>query len=202
MIQTSPDYIEIKGERFIISMMYASTENMTQTDVYNQIGFGNRAFVHKDMWEKISKLIPILQQQKLKLKIFDAYRPPLAHKILKEIIPMEGFFAASPERSQHCRATAIDVCLCDEDGKELAYPTKVDAYTKEFARQIAQGQTQNFLQHLQKARHDYMAEGIETEIKNREFLKKLMQEVGLEPIPHEWWHYNLPNGKDYPLCEL
>lgn len=196
------EYIEISGEPFIVAMMYATPQNMTQTAVYEKIGFGNRAIVHKDMWEKISKLIPVLKQEKLKLKIFDAYRPPLAHKMLKEIIPMDGFFAASPERSQHCRATAIDICLCDENGKELAYPTKVDAYTPYFAEQIRQGKADEFFIHLQKARHDYFAPEMETEIKNREYLKQLMLNIGLEPIPHEWWHYNLPGGNAYPMPEI
>ena len=55
--------------------------------------------------------------------------------------------------------------------------------------------TPNFTEHLKKARHDYFAEGCEKEIENRQFLKSLMEKAGLESIAHEWWHYNLPNGK-------
>lgn len=196
------EYIEISDDSFIIAMMYAVPQNMTGVAVYEKIGFGNRAIVHKNMWEKLSQLIPVLKEQKLKLKIFDAYRPPLAHKMLKEIIPMEGFFAANPERSQHCHATAIDVCLCDESGNELIYPTNVDAYTPYFAQQIQQGRTEEFFAHLQKARHDYNAPEMAEAIKNRQFLKQLMESIGLVSIPHEWWHYNLPGGQNYPIPEL
>ena len=35
-----------------------------------------------------------------------------------------------------------------------------------------------------------------------EYLKQLMLNIGLEPIPHEWWHYNLPGGNTYPMPEI
>lgn len=198
----SDDYVEIKGEPFIIEMMYAQKNNMTGVDVYNQIGFGNRAFVHKNMWEKLKKLIPILNQKKLKMKIGDAYRPTIAHKMLKEIIPTEGFFATNPERSQHCHATAIDVCLCYEDGTELAYPTKMDAYREDYAKQVQNGSFDEFQKYLVKARHDYQDPTIAEAIKNREALKTLMESLGLESIPFEWWHYDLPRGREYPIPDF
>ena len=48
-----PDtYTEIRGEPFIIDMMYAGlNNNMTGRAVYAEIGLGNRAFVHRDMWK-------------------------------------------------------------------------------------------------------------------------------------------------------
>lgn len=196
------DYVEITGDDFIIEMMYASTSNnMTGCPVYMEMGLGNRAVVHRDMWEVIKKVIPSLRQYNLKMKICDAGRPVAAHKRLTEIIPIKGFFALDPEKSQHCHGTAIDVCICTADGKELVYPTKVDAYEPEIALEAQQGKTEKLQEHLKKARHDYEAEGIEEAVKNRKELKALMESIGLESIPHEWWHYNLPNGKSYPLFE-
>ena len=168
--------VEIKSDDyFIVDMMYASLKNnMTGVAVYEEIGLGNRAFVHRDLWERLQQVIPYLKGHKLKLKIGDAYRPPLAHKRLKEIIPQPGFyrpplahkrlkeiipqpgfFAASPERSQHCRGTAVDVCLCDEQGVELEYPTKMDAFDANYAKEVQSGQTEGFLKYLPKAHHDY-----------------------------------------------
>lgn len=197
----SKELIEIKGEPFIIEMMYAAKANMMQTAVYEQIGFGNRAFVCRELWKKLQKLIPILQKRRQKLKICDAFRPPLAHQMMLEIIPMPGFFAVSSERSLHCHAAAIDCCLCDATGAELRYPTKVDAYTPEYARQVCQGGVTAFQKHLLKARHDYDNPDMGEEIKNRNDLRQLMESIGLEPIAHEWWHYNLPQGKDLPIVE-
>jgi len=199
-----PDYyVEISGDEFIIDMMYAKLKNnMTGQPVYEQIGLGNRAYVHQDMWKILKKAIPWLQKNNLKMKIFDAARPVIAHQKFLEIIPIKGYFAVDPGHSQHCRGTAVDVCLCTFDGQELSYPTKVDAYTPEIAKEVQQGQSEKLQAYLPHARHDYYEVGLETEIKNREQLKKLMESIGLISIPHEWWHYNLPNGKEYPLFEF
>lgn len=197
----SEELIEIKGKHFIIDMMYASCENMTQTPVYLNIGFGNQAFVRKELWEKLQKLIPILEARYQKLKIRDAFRPPLAHEKLHEIIPQPGFFALTPAKSYHCHAAAIDCCLCQEDGTELSYPTKIDAYELKFAKQIHQGKIAPFFEHLQKAAHNYQNATMATEIHNREDLKSLMESIGLESIMSEWWHYNLPGGFLTPVVE-
>lgn len=196
--------IEISGDPFIIEMMYARKENMVGQDVYQQIGFGNKAYVHKDMWACLQKLIPWLKEHKLKMKICDAYRPPLAHKKLKEIIPQPGFFASAPERSQHCHGTAVDVILTDENGNELCYPTKVDAYRPDFAKEVQSGNFKDFFEYLKKARHDYEDASIPKEIANRRELKNLMESIGLVAISNEWWHYDLPNGisENYPIIEF
>lgn len=138
-----PDtYTEIRGEPFIIDMMYAGlNNNMTGRAVYAEIGLGNRAFVHRDMWNVLQKAIPTLERLNLKMKICDAGRPVIAHRILTEIIPIKGFFALEPEKSQHCHGTAVDVCLCSPDGQELAYPTRVDAYEAQIAQEAQQGKT-------------------------------------------------------------
>ncbi len=188
-------FVKINGERFIVDMMYARKDNMTGQAVYQDIGWGNLAVVHVDLWRRLQQLIPTLRKRRMKLKICDAYRPPEAHEIMKTLLPMPGFFAPTPEQSQHCRGTAVDVCLCDEDGHEFSYPTKVDAYEEEYCRQALCGETELFMAHLQKARHDYYEAGIAMEVANRDFLRQLMDSVKLEAIPHEWWHFNLPDGK-------
>ncbi len=196
--------IEVKNdEYFIVDMMYASLKNnMTGIAVYTEIGLGNRAFVHKDLWEKLQQVVPYLKSNNLKMKICDAYRPPIAHKKMKEIIPQPGFFASSPERSQHCHGTAVDVCLCDKDGNELEYPTKVDAFDTNYAKQVQNGNLAPFFEYLKQARHDYTG-GNSSATKNREELKALMESIGLKSISSEWWHYDLPNGCSdiYPIIE-
>ncbi len=140
----SNDYIDIKHPRFIIDLTYAHEANMTGQNIYEQIGFGNKAYVHINLWEKLKDLIPYLEETNQYLKVFDAYRPPLAHRKMLEIIPIPNFFASKPELSLHCRAIAIDVCLCDKNKKEYDYPTKVDAYTPYFATQVQNGNAKEF----------------------------------------------------------
>ena len=192
--------LEIKSdEDFVVDMMYAKPENMMLTDVYSKVGMGNRCFVQPDLWQCLQKLRPFLQEKGLKLKICDAYRPMLAFELMKKIIPMQGFFADSAELSQHCHASAVDVTLLDEKGAELAFPCAVDGYEKKYALQVLQGEAKEFFGHLQKAKYSWMAPEDAEKIQNREMLRQMMENVGFEPLPHEWWHFNLPNKEKYPL---
>lgn len=191
--------VEIKSDDdFEIDMMYAKKENMLLRDVYAEVGMGNRCFVQLDLWQCLQKLRPILQEKGLKLKICDAYRPPLAFDLMKKIIPMKGFFAETAERSQHCHASAIDVTLLDKNGLELDFPCAVDGYEKKFAQQVVQGEVEEFYQHLEKAKYSWNASEDAEKIKNREMLRQMMESVGLVALEHEWWHFNLPNKEKYP----
>jgi len=196
------ELIQLTDSHFIIDMMYARTNNMVGCAVYKEIGYGNVAYMHKDMLSTLLKIVPFLEKNKLKMRICDAYRPPIAHQKLLEIIPRykAKFFAQTPEKSNHCHGTAIDVCLTDIDGNNLLYPTEIDAYEKRFQEQVSKDLFTEFDRHLQKARHDYM-EALPEAIANREQLKRLMENIGFESITHEWWHYNLRNWQSYPLIE-
>ncbi|MCM1322708.1 MAG: hypothetical protein NC218_00805 [Acetobacter sp.] len=187
-------YVKISDERFIVDLMYARLDNMCGRAIYQEIGWGNVAVVHQDLWERLRLLIPVLKRNDMKMKIFDAYRPPVAHRKMREIISIDGFFAETPERSQHCSGTAVDVCLCDENGREFSYPTKVDAFDCRLRAQVLAGDVAAFREHLKKARQDFVSGMYEKEIKNRDFLRQVMAEIGLEPICSEWWHYNLPKN--------
>lgn len=194
--------VRLTDPHFITDMMYARTNNMVGRAVYEEIGFGNRAYMHKDIENALLKLIPFLEENKLKMRICDAYRPPLAHQKLLEIIPRSQacFFAETPAKSNHCHGTAVDVCLTDINGNNLVYPTEIDAYEKRFQEQVCRGHFEDFQQHLIKARHDYMGASAEA-VKNRQTLKDLMESVGFEAILHEWWHYNIKNWQNYPVVE-
>jgi len=192
------DLVLIDEPHFIVDMMYAGTDNMTGQAVYRDIGFGNQAYLVKDAAVKLLSLIPVLEENHYKMRIRDAYRPPEAHNRLLEIIPIEGFFAKDFAKSNHCHGTAVDVCLTDLDGNNLVYPTEIDAYEKRYQKQVLKGEFKDFQEHLVKARHDYCGATPEA-VKNRQFLKDLMEAHGFEAIPHEWWHYNLKGWQQYPV---
>lgn len=190
----------LNDPHFIIDMMYAYPQNMFGRAVYEEMGFGKQAYLHKDALNALLRAIPFLEENKLKMRICDAYRPPKAHRYMLQLIPTPGFLAQTPERSNHCHGTAVDVCLTDLDGRNLIYPTAVDAYDKYFQEQVCQGHFDSFKQHLQKARHDYK-NAKPDELHNRQQLKELMESIGFEAIPHEWWHYNLKGWQTYPMIE-
>lgn len=191
--------VPITDSHFINHMMYATSENMTSTAVYAAFGIEvNEGYLHRDAYRALLKLIPVLEKKNLKLKIYDAFRPAHAHEKLRDIVPIEKFFAPTPERSNHCRGTAVDVCICDNNGVDLEYPTQVDGYTPEFAAEVKKGVSENFITHLQKARHDFYAPDYIQATANRDYLKKIMSDVGFDSITHEWWHYNLRVTAPYP----
>jgi D-alanyl-D-alanine dipeptidase len=195
-------FTEITGDRFIIDMMYAKPENILLRPIYEEVGFGNAAIAHVDVVIRLQELSGELIRQNLKMRICDAYRPPIAHRRALEILPIEALFASKAENSLHCYGTAIDVCLTDEKGRNLKFPTEVDAYDKKYAKQIAKGITEPYYKHFEMARHDFMDTKYAEQINNRALLKKIMTSVGFEIISHEWWHYQLPGGKeDYPFIE-
>lgn len=185
---------------FIVDMMYATPDNMSGKAVYMSFPQQNKAYLHKNAYQALLSVIPELAKHHYRMRIRDAYRLPQAHQALFEAVPIPGFFKADYKTSNHCHGTAVDVCLTDENGNNLAFPTEVDAYTKEFQQQVAAGQFAEFQKHLQKARHDYMDADSEA-LKNRAFLKALMESHGFESIPHEWWHYNLKGWQDYPIID-
>ncbi len=192
--------VELNNTHFIIDMMYAVPENITMHPVYEEVGFGNRAYVHIDVAERLKTVISRLSELNLRLRIRDAYRPPVAHQRILQIIPVEGLFASKAENSLHCYGTAIDCCLTDEKGHNLKFPTEIDAYKKKYAKQIAFGKTDDFYKHFTKARSDYFDMKMVKAINNRELLKKIMTEAGFEGIGSEWWHFQLPEGKTlYPI---
>ena len=192
----------VTDPHFIIDMMYAGINNMVEQAVYEEVGLGNKACLHIDAYNKLLSLIPTLEKLNFKMRIRDAYRPPIAHLKLLEIIPYEKahFFAETPEKSNHCHGTAIDVCLTDLNGKNLSYPTQIDEFDPKFAKQVKEGFFAEFEKHLIKANHNYM-KADKTAIKNRFFLRTLMEQHGFEAIEHEWWHYNLIGWQNYPLIE-
>lgn len=191
--------VAIADNHFINHMMYATTENMTSTAVYAAFGIEvNEGYLHRDAYQALLKLIPVLKKKNLRLKIYDAFRPARAHEKLRDIVPIENFFATKPERSNHCRGTAVDLCLCDEYGNDLEYPTQVDGYTPEFAAEVKNGVSENFIKHLQKARHDFYAPDYIQAATNRDYLREIMSDAGFDSIMHEWWHYDLRVSEPYP----
>lgn len=192
--------VEIKDPHFIIDLMYARANNMSGCAAYREIGLGNRAFVRTALYGRLLNLVPELEAMRLKMRICDAYRPPLAHTIMLKKVAIPGLFAVNYQLSNHCHGTAVDVCLTDLDGKNLEYPTAVDAYTPEIFQALQQDNEAPFRENLIRARHDYL-QASPAALANRALLKDLMCRHGFEPIPHEWWHYNLNGFERYPVVE-
>ena len=72
--------VEVRGDDFIIDMMYARSNNIVSTPVYKNIGFGDKAFLNAKAYAALKKLEPELKKLNMKLRICDAFRPLEAHR--------------------------------------------------------------------------------------------------------------------------
>ncbi len=160
----------------IIDLKYATTDNFLKQKVYDDAN----CYVLKILADKLDKAQKILEQDGLGLKIFDGHRPLAVQKKMWAIVP-DARFVANPNTggSIHNRAAAVDLTLVDSEGKELDMPTPFD----------------NFAERA----YQFSKEPTVQQRVNRMLLRKVMVEVGLEYIRTEWWHYQLPNGKQYPI---
>jgi D-alanyl-D-alanine dipeptidase len=169
--------IEIIPPRFDVAtdIAYATANNFTAKAVYAR----SACFLHEDAAICLEKAIHFAAELGLRLKIFDAYRPPEAQFILWEHTPDPDFLADPNKGSPHSRGVAVDLTLINAQGEELDMGTAFDAFTP--------------LSH-------HGAADIHTEAKkHRLLLLGIMTSAGFDFYRNEWWHYQLFNSRSYPL---
>jgi zinc D-Ala-D-Ala dipeptidase len=172
----------------ILQMDYATTENFTGSVVDGYLA--KEAYLAN---EPASALCAVQKEALAKgfcLKIFDSYRPVKAVSFFQKWarLPEENFHLKETyypkftrlelfergfiaKRSSHSRGSAVDLTLFD-----LRTNTDVDM----------------------GGRFDYFDEVSSTEssrvgaeqLKNRRFLKQLMEKHGFKNFSQEWWHYS------------
>ena len=180
-------------------LLYATTQNAFYRDMYSEFGL-TEALVHPKLYDCLIQLEQQLAKRQLILVIYDAFRPLAVQKFMYESAPsyMKPYIAPPPEpdskRGFHPRGVAIDCYLTDMQGNMLPFPTEPDAFYPGYENDP------NYQNYLQKCHRDYNGPDITEDQKaNRTLLKSMMESIGLEGLPHEWWHFNLPNAWDYPL---
>src|SRR5690606_7723008 len=110
----------------------------------------------------------LLAAEGLALKVFDAYRPYQVTVRMWERIGNPDYVADPAKGSRHNRGCAVDLTLIRRaDGSELEMPTGYDDFSD-------------------RAHHDFMDLPADV-LANRERLREVMEQVGFEPLPTEWW---------------
>jgi D-alanyl-D-alanine dipeptidase len=171
---------KLEGERFHIDLRYQTKNNFLKTDVYAPFGLTD-CFLRKEMVTALKQLVEPLEKEKIKLLVWDCYRPLKVQMKMWELVPDPRYVADPKVGSNHNRGAAIDVALVNERGITLGFPTGFDDFSE-------------------KAHQDYRCKPTEKELcANRDQLKKLMVGAGLRPFPTEWWHYELQNAEKLPL---
>ncbi|MBE8166901.1 MAG: D-alanyl-D-alanine dipeptidase [Shewanella sp.] len=178
MTTHASELIEITSEKHqvLLELAYASTQNFTQKSHY----LNPKCFLHRQAESNLTLAVNILKPLGLKLKIWDGFRPLRVQQALFDFTP-DPNYVSHPQtgRRPHCRGTALDVTLVDEQNNELDMGTGFD----DFRMLAHHGNTD-----------------ISTEAqRNRLLLAGVMSVSGFEAISSEWWHYQLSDLMEYPI---
>lgn len=162
----------------VLDIRYATKDNLTGRPLYPFAA----AFLRRSAAEKLAQAAADLRVKKLRLVIYDAYRPLSAQKELWAAMPDARYVADPAKGSSHNRAGAVDLGLADEAGKALPMPTAFDAF-------------------VPQAHHG--AAGVSPAARrNAEILKRALEAAGFESLREEWWHYRDTDAKKWPLLDI
>lgn len=162
----------------VLDIRYATGDNLTGRPLYPFAA----AYLRRSAAKKLDRAAAELRAKKLRLVIFDAYRPLSVQKALWAAKPDPRFVADPAKGSSHNRAGAVDLGLADESGRALPMPSDFDEFGP-------------------RARHG--AAGAPPEARrNAETLKAAMEKAGFESLPDEWWHYRDSDAKSWPLLDI
>ncbi len=160
-----------------LDLAYATDNNFTGKRIYKEA----HCLLLASAEAALRKAIELADSVGMKLRIFDAYRPPQAQKVLWDFLPDPNFIAELGRGSNHSRGTAIDLTLVDSSGEPLDMGTGFDAMVKE-SEHFHKG----LPQHVQR---------------NRLLLLGIMHAAGFKHIPNEWWHYEMPGSRALPVID-
>ncbi|GAB6180865.1 hypothetical protein JCM14036_21840 [Desulfotomaculum defluvii] len=165
-------------DSFFYDLKYASTDNFTGKKIYSQA----ICLIHRNTAQKLISANNDFKQLGYRIKIYDAYRPYSAQRVLYNAAENKTFLADPEKGSNHNRGAAVDITLVDEKGNELPMPSKFDEFS--IRSRI------NYYSTEQKL------------INNRELLGRVMVKHGFKRIGNEWWHFEDTEAKKYPLLDI
>ena len=158
--------VKTLSDEFVIDMKYSSEDNFTGKQIYSL----SLCILQISTARKLIEANKELIQEGFRIKIWDAYRPLSAQKLMWDIMPVHDF-VADPNKggSIHNGGFAVDVTLVDLDGRELEMPTKFDDFSEKAS---SMSTTMTALA-----------------VKNLSLLTAVMVRHGFKTINSEWWHY-------------
>ena len=158
--------VEALTDEFVIDMKYASEDNFIGRKMYPIPLCALQASTARKLIEANKELL----KKRMRLKIWDAYRPLSVQKLMWDAMPVHDFVAdPSTGGSIHNCGFAVDVTLADIDGRELEMPTGFDDFSERASRKNA--------------------DMTEEAARNLSILTEIMIKHGFVTINSEWWHY-------------
>ena len=163
-----------------LDLRYASTNNFMHEKLYPPI---QTTYLRKAAVDKLTKAQIELKSKGLGLKIFDAYRPYAVTEKLWEPVQDDRYAADPRKGSGHNRGIAVDLTIISlTTNKELDMGTSFDNFSD--------------------TAHQSFINLPDTVLQNRKLLKSIMEKNGFTALDTEWWHYYLPNAKDFELLDI
>jgi zinc D-Ala-D-Ala dipeptidase len=164
----------------VLDLRYNSINNFTKIKLYIS---ANTTYMRKPAANALLQVQKILKQRGLGIKIFDAYRPYTATKLMWELIKDERYVANPKNGSNHNRGLAVDLTLINLTTKqEINMGTGFDNFTD--------------------TAHHTFNELPEVVLENRKLLKTIMEQFGFKAFDTEWWHYSWPNDANYEVMDI
>ncbi len=163
------------SHNIVLDMRYATMNNFTNQQIYDS----SRCFLRPEALYLLEKAIQLAEQQKLRFKIFDAYRPQYAQERLWSICPNSDYITPPERGSPHTRGIALDLTLIDQNGQELDMGTPFDSFDITSHHGTTQISAEAAL--------------------NRYKLLGIMMSAGWDLYVNEWWHYQLFNARQFDL---
>ncbi len=166
-----------EADGLLLDIVYATDRVFTGQPVYQR----PVAFLLPEARTRLLHANRLAQRLCLRLKIFDAYRPIEAQWVFWHAAPDKSFVADPRQGGIHTRGAAVDLTLVHDSGTELEMGAGFDEFSPRSAHD-----------------HPGLAPAA---IRNRALLLGLMTTAGFDHYRLEWWHYHLPNYRDFPpLC--
>ncbi len=175
-----PDFRRVAGIAGVrVDLRYASGNNFVGEDMYSPFDCG---WLHREGAVALERAVEGLARRRgdLTLLVLDALRPQRVQERMWAALEGTGLqmYLAHPERgSIHSFGMAVDVTLCDAQGRELDLGTPFDDLTE---------RSHPVLEDEFLARGELGAQAVA----HRRLLREVMHEAGWQGIRHEWWHFD------------
>jgi zinc D-Ala-D-Ala dipeptidase len=164
----------------VLDLRYATNNNFMKTKLYPKTA---TTFLRKPAANALKNVQIELYKQGLGVKIFDAYRPYSVTEKMWEPV-QDNRYAADPKKgSGHNRGVAVDLTIINlKTKKELDMGTGFDNFSD--------------------TAHTDFKNLPDAILQNRLLLKTTMENFGFKVLDTEWWHFYLPNAKEYELLDV
>lgn len=178
----SKQMVDLKQQMpgLLLDLKYTGTDNFMQQQLYPAV---TTTFLRKPAADSLAVIEKELKKSGLGLKIFDAYRPYAVTEKMWEPVQDDRYAADPKKGSGHNRGAAVDLTIVNLSTKEeLEMGTDFDNFSD--------------------TAHHAFTNLPEVVLQNRLLLKTIMEQHGFKALDTEWWHYYLPNAKDYELLDI